>query len=58
MPNTGRSSAIYSRPFSGNIISESGEGPPEIGGCPERIVPPGEQPTGIPDVVNADIAAS
>jgi hypothetical protein len=27
MPKTGRSSAIYSRPLSGNITSESGDGP-------------------------------
>lgn len=57
MPKTGRSSAIYSRPLSGNITSESGDGP-DTGGGPEGIVPPGEQPTGMPEVVNAEMVAS
>ena len=61
MPKTGRSSAMYNKPFSGNMTSDKGDGPPELpdtGGCPEGMVPPGEQPTGMPEVVRAEMAAS
>lgn len=73
MPNIGRSSAIYNSPFGGNKISEWVFASKAASGCagtgagavtegaggvkPDPEGKPGGDPTGIPVVVRAEIAA-